>query len=268
MAATSTYLLDNAQAQSSRRMQVLEALFDAHTRRALDATGLAAGWNCLEVGGGGGSVARWLAQRAGPCGSVLCTDLDARHIENDLANLRVERHDVVNDELPKARFELIHARLVLIHIPERAAVLAKLVAALKPDGWLVIEDFDSASMLPDSAVNPFETPLATADAVRRYMVQGGADSRFGRTLHGRLRALGLLDVTAEGRVVMFDAHNPGTELMRVNFEQLGAQLVAGGYVSADQLRVDLARLNAPDFAVPSPIMWTVAGRKPLAAHLG
>jgi SAM-dependent methyltransferase len=264
MAATTTYLLDNAQAQAPRRMQVLAALFDAHTRRALDATGLAPRWNCLEVGGGGGSVARWLAERVGPQGSVLCTDLDPRHIDGDLPNLRVERHDIVRDPLPEARFDLIHARLVLIHIPERAAVLAKLASALKPDGWLVIEDFDTASMLPDSAANAYETQLATADAMRRYMTQGGADGRFGRTLHGRLRALGLLDVTAEGRVVMFDAHNAGTELMRVNFEQVGAQLVASGYVSADQLRADIARLGAPDYAAPSPVMWTVAGRKPLS----
>ena len=45
MAASTAYLLDNAQAQAPRRMQVLAALFDTHTQRALDATGLAPGWN-------------------------------------------------------------------------------------------------------------------------------------------------------------------------------------------------------------------------------
>ena len=38
------------------------------------------GWHCLEVGGGGGTVAHWMAERCAPGGSVLCTDIDPRHI--------------------------------------------------------------------------------------------------------------------------------------------------------------------------------------------
>ena len=32
---------------------------------------------------------------------------------------------------------------MLIHVPTREQALTKLVAALKPGGWLVVEDFDS-----------------------------------------------------------------------------------------------------------------------------
>ena len=256
------YLLDNAQAQAARRMQVLAHLYDATTRRMLSEVGIGDGWQCLEVGGGGGSIAHWMAERVAPGGSVLCTDIDPRHIAAPrLPNLRIERHDIVRDHLPAAHFHLIHARLVLIHIPERDAVLERLITALRPGGWLVIEDFDVLSLLPDRAVNPHEVPLPTANAMRIYMARGGADARSGRLLHGKFRALGLAEVAAEGRMLMFDRANGGTEIMRVNFEQVGAKLISSGLIDEEQLRADLARLDDPDFAVPSPIMWSVRGRR-------
>jgi SAM-dependent methyltransferase len=269
MSAATPYLLDNARTQAAQRMQVLARLFDAATQRALSAIGIADGWNCLEVGGGGGSVAHWLAERVAPRGSVLCTDIDPRHMPAPAhGNLRVERHDITRDALPAARFDLIHARLVLIHIPERAAVIDRLVIALKPGGWLVIEDFDALSMLPDSSVNPYEVQLAANEAMRKYMNRGGNDARFGRSLYGRFRAAGLCDVAAEGRLLMFDRGNGGAELMRANFEQLGDELVAAGLITAEQLRADIEFLDSDAYAAPSPVMWTVAGRRRLiaAAH--
>src|SRR4051812_22930652 len=88
------YLLDNADAVAARRMQVLSHLYDATTRRVLSDVGIGAGWQCLEVGGGGGSIAQWMADCVAPTGSVLCTDLDPRHIAVPRSpNLRIERHD-------------------------------------------------------------------------------------------------------------------------------------------------------------------------------
>jgi SAM-dependent methyltransferase len=257
----SAYLLDNSQQHADRRMNALPRLFDSTTQRVLLSTGVAAGWRCLEVGGGGGSIARWLAAQVAPRGSVLCTDIDPRHIAAGPANLTVEQHDVTIDPLEASQFDLIHARLVLIHIPAREAVLERLLAALKPGGWLVIEDFDVLSMVPDATVNPPEAQLYTAEAMRRFMNRGGVDGRFGRTLYGRFRSLGLAQISAEGRVVMLDEQNGGAELMRINFEQVKDRLIADGFVSAEQWRADRARLDEPGFCAPSAVMWSVIGRK-------
>ena len=63
------------------------------------------------------------------------TDIDPRFLANSgRANLEVRRHDVATDPLPEAAFDLIHTRLVLIHVPQRDAPLARLVGALKPEG--------------------------------------------------------------------------------------------------------------------------------------
>jgi SAM-dependent methyltransferase len=203
-----------------------------------------------------------MAERCAPGGSVLCTDIDPRHIAGGPANLRVERHDITRDPLPAAHFDLVHARLVLMHIPARDEVLTRLVTALKPGGWLVIEDFDVMAVPPDVGIDPAEAHFAATDAMRRYMTAGGADPRYGRRLFGRFQARGLEAVSADGRVMMFAGHNAGVELMRVNFEQIGAKLVAGGLISAAQLAADLDRIARGEFVWPSPVMWTVIGRKP------
>lgn len=265
MTVSSTYLLDNANERAVTRMAVLARLYDPTTRRMLESTGLAPGWRCLEVGGGGGSVARWLAQRVGPGGSVLCTDLDTRIIEagraSAAANLEVVRHDIAHDPLPEGTFDLAHARLVMIHVPEREVALEKMARSLKSGGWLVIEDFDSASIRPDDGINRFETPLASSEAVRQYLTRF-QDGYYGRRLHGRFRELGLEQVQAEARIVMFDRHNGGDDLMRVNFEQIGAELIAAGLITREQIDADLETLKREEFAIPSPILWSVVGRKP------
>jgi hypothetical protein len=60
------YLLANSGSEAQTRFASLSELFDPGTIRHLDNRGVSRGWRCLEVGGGGGSVASWLADRVGP----------------------------------------------------------------------------------------------------------------------------------------------------------------------------------------------------------
>src|SRR5205085_8877158 len=134
-------------AEGRRAAELLEEIFDGGTRGHLARLPLPAGSSCLEVGAGAGSVARWLCERVGPGGRVVATDLDVDLLEKlPEENLEVRRHDIVSGELETDAFDLIHSRLVLEHIPERDAVLRRLVVALRPGGWLVLEDFDWGSL--------------------------------------------------------------------------------------------------------------------------
>ena len=154
------YVFDNAHAETRERFHALSDLYDGETIRSLQGVGVASGWRCLEVAAGGGSVARWLAGQVGSSGSVLATDLDTCFLES-LAGpgIEVRRHDIVRDPLPDPAFDLVHARLLLVHLPERERALAKMVDALKPGGWLVCEEFDSLSMPADPARHPNECAL-------------------------------------------------------------------------------------------------------------
>ncbi len=86
------------------RLGLLEEYHDPLTVSQLDAIGVGEGWRCLDVGAGGGSVTRILAERVGISGSVLAVDLDTSLLD-ELASDRVEvrRHDLLSDQLPKRR---------------------------------------------------------------------------------------------------------------------------------------------------------------------
>jgi len=263
MTTGSSYLLDNAGAQAPARLTALATMFDRSTTRHLLDRGVGAGWSCLEVGGGNGSIASWLAERTLPNGHVVATDLDTRFLERlSLPNLDVRRHDIANDPLPESAFDLIHIRLVLVHLPQWKEVLQRLVAALKPGGWLVDEEFDSESLPPDPVRSPGEVLLKAHAGTGRVMADNGFDRRFGRLLFGRLRAAGLVDVGAEGRLTMLDRGSPGTSLIRANCEQLRDAMVGAGYVTAEEVDRDIARMDDADFMVPSSIIWTAWGQRP------
>ena len=266
--APTPYLLANAGLQAPARFAALAAMFDPGTIRHLASRGVNRGWHCLEVGGGGGSIAAWLADRVGPSGRVLVTDIDPRHLATlNLPNVDVRRHNILTDPLPPASFDLIHVRLVLVHLPEWRHVLTRLLAALKPGGWLVDEEFDSESMPVDPTMGAGEVLLPTHIAVGRLMADRGFDRRYGRRLHARLRAQGFVDVEAEGSVFMIQPGSPGAALVRANCEQLREALVEGGYIDGDAIDRDLARLEEAEFVMPSSIMWTACGRRPRGGEI-
>lgn len=214
-------------------------------------------WAEEEVQSPRGSQSAWVRQD-----TFLVTDIDSRFLEPlDASNVEVRRHDVVTDPLPQAAFDLIHARAVLIHLPERERVFARLVAALKPGGWLVDEEFDSASLLPDQTKYPGEILLKAQLAMMRLMDDRGVERRFGRMLFERLRSLGLDAVDAEARMSMWHCGSPGASLMRVNFEQLREAMISGGYITAQQIAQDISQLGNALFMAPSPIMWAAWGQR-------
>jgi ubiquinone/menaquinone biosynthesis C-methylase UbiE len=102
----------------------LEGTLDAGTFRHLEVMGVGPRWRCLEVGTGGGTVAAWLAERVGPDGEVLATDLDltvARERVHPAVTFHV--HDLRADPLPEGHFDLVYARLLVAWLSERHRVV-------------------------------------------------------------------------------------------------------------------------------------------------
>jgi ubiquinone/menaquinone biosynthesis C-methylase UbiE len=259
-----TCLLNNTTQEAPERFDALSTLYDRASIQYLEDLGVGPGWTCLEVGGGGGSIAAWLAARVGPTGHVLVTDVDPRYLDGSkFSNLEVRRHNIVTDPLPEAAFDLIHARLVLSLIPQPEKVLTRLVAALKPGGWIIEEEFDSRSLHYDPLLIPGEIHLKTQTAFFRLLDEQGVERHWGRLVHGQMRALGLVDVRAEARLSIWHGGSAGASLKRANFEQLRDALITGGHVTAEELEEDIARLDDPEFMTPSSILWTTCGRRPI-----
>src|ERR1700754_3473492 len=105
----------------------IEALWDPGSRSLLDELGVGAGWRCLEVGAGGGSLVEWMAGRGA---AVTAVDIDTRFVEHLASDaVDVRRLDITTDELPAAQFDLVHARLVLEHLRDRKNIIRRLAAA-------------------------------------------------------------------------------------------------------------------------------------------
>jgi SAM-dependent methyltransferase len=255
------YLLSNSGREAPTRFAALSELFDNATVHRLKKCGVGRGWRCLEVGAGGGSIANWLSHRVGPKGHVLATDIDPRFLESVTPNLEVRCHDICADALPRETFDLAHARLVLLHLPKREQALTNMISALKPGGWLLVEEYDSVSMPPDPAVSPGEILLKTQIAMMRFLEDGGVNRRYGRLLFGRLRGHGLTSVGAEGRVLMCHSASPGARMLRANLEQLREALIDGGHITQQQFDEDIARLEDPHFFTPSSTLWSAWGRR-------
>lgn len=73
-----------------RRLDLFAERLDPITIRRVQRLGIPRGARCLEVGGGRGSVARWLCELFGGEGHVTATDLDTGFLaELSLPNLQV-----------------------------------------------------------------------------------------------------------------------------------------------------------------------------------
>lgn len=261
----SRYVFDSSAVQAPERFSALETCYDPVSRMRLAQTGVGAGWHCLEVGGGGGSLGAWLADVVGPTGQVLLTDLvpQAEGQLSERPNLEVARHDIVNDVLPDGAFDLVHARLVLLHLPQRREVLDRLVSALKPGGRLVLEEFDCGWIPVLSAPDPGAAELfdKVHTHLMRLLTEAGADPLWGRRVYGAMLQAGLTDLAATTYAEAWAGGGPGIHLHRVNTEQVEDRLLAGG-ITFGELRDFWSLLKNPAFAVNSYPLVTVCGRRP------
>lgn len=257
------YLLANRQSEAERRLSALSALFDESTFRHLRDAGLGPRRRVWEVGAGGPAVPQRLADEVGPEGLVLATDLDPVRITAARPNLQVQRHDVGADPAPDGPFDLVHARLVLVHVPHRDRALGAMVSALRPGGWLVVEEADPAlqpltCLEDDGPAGQLANRLK--HGFRELMAARGVDLAYGRTLPRRLRAAGLTDVRA-------DAYFPiaGTacrELEEATIAQIRGPLIAAGLATGQEIEQHLANLVAGLVDAATSPMITAWGRRP------
>jgi SAM-dependent methyltransferase len=263
----STYVFDQAWQRERDRLTALESLYDGASRRLLDDLGVAAGWRCLEVGCGAGGISHWLADRVGETGHVVATDLDTRFLdEHGRANLEVRTHDIVTDPLDEATFDVIHARAVVEHVADRDQVIKRLSTALRPGGWLLVEETDfggaTAGVLAEY-VSATATRRAAVERIYRAVANVfaaiGADPSYGRRLIGALTDAGLGCVAAELHAPVVSGGDE--QWTRGSIEQLAGRIVATGEATEDDVTWFLAASADPDFSYLPPLMVSAWGRR-------
>ena len=253
------YLLDHDWELEPRRLALLEQHADPTTAQRLRVTGLATGWRCLEVGAGRGSVARWLADQVGPSGEVLALDLDTSLLTGlDEPNIAVLSGDVLDVELPEAWFDLIHTRLVLMHIPARRRAIERMVSLLRPGGWLVVEELDWMALQADA--NPERIALFRAFEEALPTI----DFECGRALLGELTEAGLEQTGADFRVDVIAGATPLARWEQLSIQALSEEVLGAGTATPEQIDEQLAKLEDPDYRGYGFTWIGARGRRPSA----
>ena len=194
-----TYAIDGG-LPGKTRLNVIAEVMRPATTALLATVGVSAGARCLDVGCGGGHVARELARLAGPTGSVVGVDLDAQVLE-------LARADAVADglsnidyrvgaatELDGGPFDVVYARFLLSHVADPGRVVAGMADVVMSGGVVVVEDIDYTASFchPDNAGFRRYVELYQETVRRR-----GGDSGIGPALPALLRAAGLHSIGVE-----------------------------------------------------------------------
>jgi ubiquinone/menaquinone biosynthesis C-methylase UbiE len=262
---SSKYQIDRDHERARHRLTLKQGIQDPTTIGILRRIGICQGWRCLEAGAGGGSIAAWLCTQVAAEGEVVATDINTSFLDQlDLPNLTVLQHDLATDELPAAAFDLVHARDLLVHIPERDMVVGKLAGAVKPGGWILLEEPDGSTVMadptaPESARYLYATVM---NGIYSFLCDQGLDPYYGAMLMGTLRSLGFLELQSEARCRSFhggpDAdQSPHT----LAFREVMDRVVSAGAVGAAESQEFLALLDDPGFSWREDLTVSAWGRR-------
>ena len=192
---------------------------------------------------------------------MVAADLNPRFLDNPPANVEVRQLDITKDELEAEAYDLVHSRLLLMHLPNPADALDRMSAALKPGGWLVTEEADWGLFSLDG--HP-DAPWATAfvhDLFARHAEAGLRFPFFGRTHPGLVAALRMDSVEAVGRTSVDFGNEDGVNLTRLTFEALRPVNLSVGATDVDLDRLQ-AVLDSPTAVITGVTIITTTGRKP------
>jgi 2-polyprenyl-3-methyl-5-hydroxy-6-metoxy-1,4-benzoquinol methylase len=205
-----------------KRLRLQARVWEVATGRLLDQVGLGPGASCLDAGCGPGETMRAMAQRVGPAGRVLGIDADPELGAMTLAMLHGAGHRqcsirtqdlAAGEPIPGAPFDLVYARLLLFHLPQRVDVLARLWDAVAPGGHLLVQDYElrSISTLPQldwvgellrvwaGAFGAAGADVSTGTRLPQLFAQAGVGTPDGTDVAGRVEPL------ATGRIIVESA---------------------------------------------------------------
>jgi SAM-dependent methyltransferase len=241
------------------RLAHLSSNADGPTFRKLDELGIALGWHCLEVGAGSGTVACFMAERVGRGGAVVSIDIDVRFHAETPTWVEVRKLDLTSEPLERDAFDLVHARALLQHLPEREAVLDKMVAALRPGGRIALQDSDWSNFERQFIPEPFATLSRTS--LERSVNDRNWDPYCGSWLLPALRARGLVKCEARGRVYTMRGGQPNAEWYVGGLARSRKTYIDDGTFTTEFVDEAIAQARDPEFAILSPLSIMAWGQR-------
>lgn len=242
------------------RLSALEAAFDSRSVQHLRTLGVQKGWKCWDVGAGGGSITRWLAEQVGNEGTVVATDIDTRFLrEISLPNVRVRKLNILEGSLDSESFDLAHCRFLLIHLPDPALAIQHMIGAIRIGGWIMIEEFDFFSLQAVRAREPASAffTAKVQETFRQVGRQQLFDPYLGRRSKTLLEEAGLVDVQSKGTVML---RNGGESEALLHVRSLPTLSEAGACSQADSHEMQTILID-PDFRFVGATVFAAWGRR-------
>jgi SAM-dependent methyltransferase len=268
--ASAVYALGSSPGESARLQRQAEELA-ADSAALLDRVGLRPGQAAIDLGCGPRGILDLLAGRVAPAGRVVGLDADPAHaamaagfaVRRGLSGVEIITADARSTGLPAGSFDLVHARTLLVNLPDPAGVTAEMMRLARPGGWV-------ASMEPDTEHALCYPPHPAFDRLCEIFTmvfrRNGADPWIGRRVPGLFRQAGLEDIGVEARVQMYP---PGNSRRTVRLDLVCAmrpqvlELGLGSAAELDELDTAArAHLTSPDTVVMSGLLFLTWGRKP------
>jgi ubiquinone/menaquinone biosynthesis C-methylase UbiE len=237
----------------------------------LEATKLAPRQRALDLGCGPRGVLDLLAAKVGPDGRVVGVDADPAHVAmatefvagRGLGNVEVVMADARATTLPSGSFDVVHARTLLVTVPEPAVVAAEMARLTRPGGWVASVEPDTEYMLcyPENAaferISTFFHPVFS---------RNGADPWIGRRVSELLRQVGLEHIGVKVTAQAYPAGHSRRTIRLDLLKSISPQVVEMGLASAEELEeLDAdarAHLEDPATVVVYGLLFLTWGRKP------
>jgi SAM-dependent methyltransferase len=244
------------------RLRAQALAWEEATGRVLDRVGLAPGAGCLDAGCGPGETMRLMAERVGPTGHVQGIDMDASIGAMAVERLHAAGHrqcrfdafDLTGDApIPGAPYDLVYARLLLFHLPERVAVLARLWDAVAPGGHLVIQDYDleAADVVPTTG-----SATEMVRVLTEAFTAAGCDVRAGARLPGLFAEAGVGEPDGTDVTGRLERLATGYTILEHTFRSLLPTAIAHGITSERHAGATLAAYGRDVAAFPDrSFLW-------------
>ena len=244
--------------EETQRLIEQSRLFEPITRRFLKSAGIRSGMRVLDIGSGAGDVALAVADLVGPAGEVVGVDMNPEILETARERVEAAGHENVAFHAgdiqtldPGDDFDALVGRLVLMYLPDPAAVLKQLIRRLRSGGIVMFQEIDFT--ITEAYKHP-DTPLMgqLGDWVVEVFERSGANPNMGLELHRVFIEAGLPEPTLDaGLLIGGSADWPGYSYVANSFQSVLPLLEHYGIATAAEVDVETIPRRVRDEIVAS-----------------
>ncbi len=241
------YLLGhNAKEEERLKRQPQELAPDS--RWLLDQLDIRPGDRAIDIGCGPQGILDLLSERVGTNGRVVGLERSESTVQlarqfiakHNLRNVEVLHGDAKVTGLPRASFDLVHARLVLVNVPEPQCVVEEMMALARPGGIVASHEADWGAFLCNPPSPAWDR---LSEAFEAYSMNNGIDLFVGRKTHQMFRAAGLIDIQVNPVIHVYPPGNNRRNILCDFLENVRDRILAERLITEAEFHERLAELK-------------------------